>query len=286
MIDIILETLIDSVKILPFLFLSYLIIEFIEHKSSQKLQKSLSASGKYSKVVGAALGIIPQCGFSAIAANLFSNRVITMGTLIAVFLATSDEAIPIMLTYPERSKDLIIILVIKFIIAILFGTIIDTIFKNKNKTNDTTKEMHEHIHDTCKNCDCEHGILKSSIYHTLNIFLFLIIISFVINIIIHYIGMDTFEKFILSGSIFQPFIASIIGLIPNCASSVLLTKLFIDGSISLGSIIAGLSTGAGVGSIILFKTNKNVKENFKILGLVYIIGVFCGIIVDLIIKIL
>ena len=209
-----------------------------------------------------------------------------MGTLIAVFLATSDEAIPIMLTYPERSKDLIIILVIKFIIAILFGTIIDTIFKNKNKTNDTTKEMHEHIHDTCKNCDCEHGILKSSIYHTLNIFLFLIIISFVINIIIHYIGMDTFEKFILSGSIFQPFIASIIGLIPNCASSVLLTKLFIDGSISLGSIIAGLSTGAGVGSIILFKTNKNVKENFKILGLVYIIGVFCGIIIDLIIKIL
>ena len=136
------------------LFLSYLIIEFIEHKSSQKLQKSLSASGKYSKVVGAALGIIPQCGFSAIAANLFSNRVITMGTLIAVFLATSDEAIPIMLTYPERSKDLIIILVIKFIIAILFGTIIDTIFKNKNKTNDATKEMHEHIHDTCKNCDC------------------------------------------------------------------------------------------------------------------------------------
>ena len=209
-----------------------------------------------------------------------------MGTLIAVFLATSDEAIPIMLTYPERSKDLIIILVIKFIIAVLFGTIIDTIFKNKNKTNDTTKEMHEHIHDTCKKCDCEHGILKSSIYHTLNIFLFLIIISFVINIIIHYIGMDTFEKFILSGSIFQPFIASIIGLIPNCASSVLLTKLFIDGSISLGSIIAGLSTGAGVGSIILFKTNKNIKENFKILGLVYIIGVFCGIIIDLIIKIL
>ena len=284
MIEIITETLIDSIKILPFLFISYLIIEFIEHKSSQKLQKSLSDSSKYSKIVGAALGIIPQCGFSAIAANLFSNRVITMGTLIAVFLATSDEAIPIMLTYPERTKDLIIILLIKFVIAILFGTIIDKIFKNKS--NNTTKEMNEHIHDTCKNCDCEHGILKSSIYHTLNIFLFLVIISFAINLLIKYIGMDTFEKFILSGSIFQPFIASIIGLIPNCASSVLLTKLFIDGSISLGSIIAGLSTGAGVGSIILFKSNKNMKENFKILGLVYIIGVFCGIVIDLIIKIL
>lgn len=286
MIDIITETLIDSIKVLPFLFISYLIIEFIEHKSSQKLQKSLSTSGKYSKIVGALLGIIPQCGFSAVAANLFSNRVITMGTLIAVFLATSDEAIPIMLTYPERTKDLIIILLIKFVIAILFGTIIDMIFKSKHTSNDTTKEMNDHIHDTCKNCDCEHGILKSSIYHTLNIFLFLIIISFAINLLIEYIGMDTFEKFILSGSIFQPFIASIIGLIPNCASSVLLTKLFIDGSISLGSIIAGLSTGAGVGSIILFKTNKNIKENFKILGLVYIIGVFCGIVIDLIIKIL
>ncbi len=286
MIDIITETLIDSIKILPFLFISYLIIEFIEHKSSQKLQKSLSTSGKYSKIVGAALGIIPQCGFSAIAANLFSNRVITMGTLIAVFLATSDEAIPIMLTYPERTKDLIIILIIKFVIAVLFGSIIDMIFKNKHTSKDTTKEMNDHIHNTCKDCDCEHGILKSSIYHTLNIFLFLIIISFAINLLIEYIGMDTFEKFILSGSIFQPFIASIIGLIPNCASSVLLTKLFIDGSISLGSIIAGLSTGAGVGSIILFKTNKNLKENFKILGLVYIIGVFCGIVIDLIIKIL
>ena len=287
MIDIITETLIDSIKILPFLFLSYLLIEYIEHKSSHKLEKALSASGKYSKVVGSILGIIPQCGFSAVAANLFSSRVITIGTLVAVFLATSDEAIPILLTYPEKSKDLIMILVIKFIIAVVAGTIIDAILnlkKNKEAKFDND-EMHTHMHDICKDCDCDHGLLKSSIKHTLSIFLFLVVITFIINIAVELIGDENFSKIILSGSILQPFVASIIGLIPNCAASVLLSKLYVDGSLSLGSIIAGLSTGAGVGGIILFKTNKNLKENLSILGLVYLIGAFCGIFIDLIMRI-
>lgn len=287
MIDIITETLIDSIKILPFLFLSYLLIECIEHKSSHKLEKALSASGKYSKVVGSILGIIPQCGFSAVAANLFSSRVITIGTLVAVFLATSDEAIPILLTYPEKSKDLIMILVIKFIIAVVAGTIIDAILnlkKNKEAKFDND-EMHTHMHDICKDCDCDHGLLKSSIKHTLSIFLFLLVITFIINIAVELIGDENFSKIILSGSILQPFVASIIGLIPNCAASVLLSKLYVDGALSLGSIIAGLSTGAGVGGIILFKTNKNLKENLSILGLVYLIGAFCGVFIDLIMRI-
>ena len=287
MIDIITETLIDSIKMLPFLFLSYLLIEYIEHKSSHKLENALSASGKYSKVVGSILGIIPQCGFSAVAANLFSSRVITIGTLVAVFLATSDEAIPILLTYPEKSKDLIMILVIKFIIAVVAGTIIDAILnlkKNKEAKFDND-EMHTHMHDICKDCDCDHGLLKSSIKHTLSIFLFLVVITFIINIAVELIGDENFSKIILSGSILQPFVASIIGLIPNCAASVLLSKLYVDGALSLGSIIAGLSTGAGVGGIILFKTNKNLKENLSILGLVYLIGAFCGIFIDLIMRI-
>ena len=283
MLDVIIDTLIDSIKILPFLFISYLIIEFIEHKSSKKIEKVLSTSGKYSKVAGSLLGIIPQCGFSAVAANLFSSRVITMGTLIAVFLATSDEAIPIILTYPQKSKDLILILIIKFVIAVVFGTLVDLIFK-KAHTHITSEEVHEHAHDMCKNCDCEHGILKSSLYHTLNIFIFLVLISLGINIIIELIGINTFEKFILSGSILQPFITSIIGLIPNCASSVLLSKLFANGSISLGAVISGLSTGAGVGSIILFKSNKNIKENLQILGILYVVGVICGISIDIIMR--
>lgn len=138
----------------------------------------------------------------------------------------------------------------------------------------------------CKDCDCEHGILKSTIHHTLNIFFFLLIITFGINLIVEFIGEENFSKVILSGSILQPFVASIIGLIPNCAASVLLSTLYIDGSLSLGSIIAGLSTGAGVGSIVLFKTNKNIKENLKILGLVYIIGAVCGIIIDIVLRVI
>lgn len=288
MLEIISETILDSIKILPFLFLSYLLIEYLEHKSSKKIEKILSDSGKYSKVIGGILGIIPQCGFSAIAANLFSGRVITIGTLIAVFLATSDEAIPILLTYPEKTKDLLIILGIKLLIAIIFGTIIDTILnKKKNHKSDFDEhEMHEHMHAMCKNCDCEHGILKSSIKHTLNIFVFLLAITFIINVIVELIGDENFHKIILSGSILQPFVASIIGLIPNCAASVLLSKLYVEGALSMGSIIAGLSTGAGVGGIILFKTNKNIKENLKILGLVYFIGVFCGIIIDLVMRLI
>lgn len=288
MLDIITETLIDSLKILPFLFISYLLIEYIEHKSSQKLEKVLSTSGKYSKVVGSLLGIIPQCGFSAVAANLFSGRVITIGTLISVFLATSDEAIPIILTYPERSKDLIVILILKFVIAVIAGTIIDKVLNNKKESSAKfdNNEMHSHMHEMCKDCDCEHGIFKSSLKHTLSTFLFLVIVTFIINTIVWLIGEDNFKNIILSGSIFQPFVASIIGLIPNCAASVLLSKLYVDGALSLGSIIAGLSTGAGVGGIILFKTNKNLKENLTILGLVYFIGVFCGIIIDLIMRIL
>ena len=286
MLDVFMDALIDSLKILPFLFLSYLLIEYIEHKSSEKLEKALSTSGKYSKVVGSILGIIPQCGFSAVAANLFSSRVITMGTLVAVFLATSDEAIPVILTYPEKSKDLLLILGIKFIIAIIFGTLVDMIFTKKHTAEENSHDMHEHMHDMCKDCDCEHGILKSSLKHTIQIFIFLLVFSIIIGGFVEFIGEERFSKIILSGSIFQPFVTSIIGLIPNCASSILLSKLYVEGAISLGAIISGLSTGAGVGGILLIKTNKNMKENLKILGLVYFIGAFCGIIVDVISRII
>lgn len=288
MLDIITDTILDSIKILPFLFLSYLLIEYIEHKSSQKLQKALSTSGKYSKVAGSLLGILPQCGFSAVAANLFSGRLITIGTLISVFLATSDELIPIMISHPEMTKDLVIILLVKLLIAIIAGSIIDGVL-NKRKKKESKydeHEMHEHVHEICKDCDCEHGMIKSTIRHTLSIFFFLLIITFGINLIVEFIGEENFSKIILSGSIFQPFVASIIGLIPNCAASVLLSSLYIEGTLSLGSIIAGLSTGAGVGSIILFKTNKNIKENLKILGLVYIIGAVCGIIIDIVLRVI
>ena len=286
MLDIIIDTLIDSIKMLPFLFISYLIIEMIEHKSSNKLRKILSSSGKYGIVVGSCLGLIPQCGFSVTASNLYSGRVITLGTLIAVFLATSDEAIPVLLSHPNNITALIKILLVKFIIAIFFGFLIDLVIKKimRNKIGDSQEQqVHEHIHQVCSHCHCnDGGIIKPTIKHTFSIFLFIMIVSFLLNLCIYLIGEENLSKILMSGTIFQPFIAGIIGLIPNCASSVLLTQLYMSGSISFGAIVAGLATGAGLGIAVLFKTNHNQKENFKIVGMLYLIGVLSGVVIQIV----
>lgn len=283
--EIIIDTLIDSVKMLPFLFISYLIIEYIEHKSSKKLEKILSNSGKFSTIAGALLGCIPQCGFSLTASTLYSSRVISLGTLLAVFLSTSDEAIPVLLSHPESGLSIVKILLTKLVIAIIIGFLIDFVMKKLNKNKEKKEHLHEvdeHIHNMCTNCDCEHGILKSTIKHTCEIFLFLIIVIFLLNVTIYYIGEENLSKLLMTGNIFQPFVAGLIGLIPNCASSVLLTELYISGNISFASIIAGLSAGAGMGTVVLFKSNKNIKENIKIVILLYLAGSLSGFLIELI----
>lgn len=282
MLDVILDTLIDSIKMLPFLFISYLIIEFIEHKSSKKIEKTLKESGKFGPAIGGLLGTFPQCGFSVTAATLYASRVITLGTLIAVFLTTSDEAIPVMLSHPESFPILIKLLLFKLLIGICCGFIIDLIFRKKQSTKEQIKDTQGHIHNMCSHCDCDHeGILKPALKHTFNVFIFIAIFAFILNIIIYYIGEENLSKLLMTGSIFQPLIAGLIGLIPNCAASVLLTELFLSGSISFASIVAGLSTGSGLGLIILFKENKNIKENLKILAIVYGIGVAIGMLMQL-----
>ncbi len=284
MLDVILDTLIDSLKLLPFLFLSYLLIEFIEHKSSKTLEKILKNSGKFGSVIGSALGIVPQCGFSVTASNLYASRVITIGTLIAVFLSTSDEAIPVLLAHPNNASLIIKIIVFKFIIGIIAGLFIDFILRKKHNLNDEVQDVHEHMHEMCSHCDCKegHSILKPALKHTINIFIFILIVSFILNTIIYIIGDDRLSKILMNGSIFQPIISALIGLIPNCASSVLLTELYIAGNISFASIIAGLCSGAGIGMVVLFKVNHNVKENLKILVSVYGISCLFGIIISLI----
>ena len=221
--DIILDTLLDSLKMLPFLFLSYLIIEFIEHKSSKKIEKALKNSGKCGPIIGGILGIFPQCGFSVTAATLYASRVITLGTLVAVFLTTSDEAIPVLLSHPESMPILLKVIGLKLIIGVVIGFIIDLIFRKKHTPIEEKEKTQEHIHSMCANCDCNHsGILKSSIKHTLNVFIFILIFAFILNTLIHYIGEEMLSKLLMSGSVFQPLVAGLIGLIPNCASSCLL----------------------------------------------------------------
>lgn len=287
MIDVILDTLIDSVKLLPFLFITYLIMEFIEHKTGDKAKNIIKKSGKFGPLLGGILGIFPQCGFSAAAANLYAGKVITLGTLIAIFLSTSDEMLPVLISEAAPISTILQILAIKLGIGIIIGFAIDLIGQALIKRKQDKKEevVEEEIGHICEHehCHCEEGILKSSIKHTINIFIFIIIISFIINTIIYFIGEENLSNLILNMPIVGPIIAGIVGLIPNCAGSVILTQLYLEQVISFGSMIGGLLVGSGIGILVLFRVNKDLKDNLKILGLLYLIGVICGIIIDLII---
>lgn len=275
MVDIIFDTLIDGIKLLPFLFIVFFVLEYIEHKVSRKNKKIIENSGKYGPFIGAILGMFPQCGFSVAATNLFSARVITFGTLIAIYLSTSDEMLPILLSNGLPITFILKIMLMKVTIGMIAGFIIDYLLKNKISLKS--------IHDICEeeHCDCKHSLIKSTIKHTLNIFSFIIITSFILNTLIFLIGEDNLSKLLLKGNIFAPLLASLIGLIPNCASSILLSELYLSSTISFGSMMAGLLTGSGVALLVLFKTNKNVKENIFILGSIYFIGSIVGLIINL-----
>ena len=278
MMDCIMDGLIDTLKLLPYLLITFLVLEFIEHKLSKKNQKLLEKNKKIGPLVGGLLGSLPQCGFSSMAANLFSARVITMGTLIAVFLSTSDEMLPIMLSKKTDIKLLLSIVGFKVIVGIIIGFIIDLIYRKKLKKEEI-KELCEHDH-----CDCKHkNIILASLIHTLKIGLFILIANLLINIIIYKVGEENVSSILLNNNILTYFAASLIGLIPNCAGSVIITELYLSNLITIGTLLAGLLTGSGLGILLLFKANKNIKENISILSIIYIIGVIIGIIVDLVI---
>ena len=274
MVDVIVDTLIDLAKLLPFLFVAFLILEIIEHKLSNKSKDKIAKAGKLGPLVGSLLGAVPQCGFGSMATNLYAARVISLGTLISIYLSTSDEMLPIMLSSDVEISFIIKILSIKVLIGLVCGFLIDMFYRKKEVN---------HIVDMCEDehCDCEHGILKSSLKHTFNIIIFIAIVSFIINIAMYYLGEDSLSKLFMKDSIFGPFISSLVGLIPNCGASVAITELYLNSSISMGSLIGGLLTGSGVSLLVLFKTNKNIKENINILLTVYSIGVIFGIIIDI-----
>lgn len=274
--EIILEAIIDSLKILPFLFVAFLLMEYFEHKLSKKAKKSVEKSGKFGPIIGGILGAFPQCGFSVAATNLYAAKLITIGTLITIYLSTSDEMLPILLSNDVELSLIFKILGIKVLVAIIFGVIIDLIWKQK-------KDKHNHIHEICEDehCGCEKNIFVSTINHTANITIFIIIVNLILNGVMHYIGPDAISKLLMKNTFLEPVFTSLLGLIPNCASSVIITELYLSGSISFGAMLAGLLTGSGVALVVLFKVNKNIKENIKILFTIYFIGVLVGIIFNL-----
>lgn len=275
MLEVIEEAVIDSVKLVPFLFITYLIMEYIEHKTGNKTKNIIKKSGKFGPFFGSLLGIFPQCGFSVSATNLYAGRVITLGTLIAVYLSTSDEMLPIFISEAVPAITIIKILFVKFIIGMIAGFIIDALIRIFNKN----EKQEEKIEDLCEkeHCHCDHGIVKSALKHTLNIFVFILIITLLINIAIYFIGEERIADFIQINPILGPAITSLIGLIPNCAASVILTQLYLEKVISASALISGLLVGAGVGLAVLFKTNKGIKENIKVIAILYLIGVIAGL---------
>ncbi len=282
MLEVIEDTLLDSVKLLPFLFLTYLAMEYLEHRTSNKTKRIIRNSGKAGPFFGAILGAFPQCGFSAAASNLYAGRVITLGTLISIYLSTSDEMLPVFISEQAGVSLIVKVLLAKIVIGMAMGFLIDFLIRTFKKP--VIKEIKVNIEGVCEHdhCHCEKSIVKSSLKHTVTIFVYIVIISFILNTIIYFIGEETLGNVILNRPTIAPLISTIVGLIPNCAASVVLTQLYLNGVMSIGAMMSGLLAGAGVGVLVLFKENRDIKENLQILGLLYVIGVFCGIVIDLV----
>lgn len=273
MADVIIDTLLDTLKLIPFLLLTYVVMEYLEHRTGDKVNKVVRKAGKLGPAIGSILGVVPQCGFSAAASNLYAGKVITLGTLIAIFLSTSDEMLPILISEQVSLSLIGKILLLKVCIGAATGFLIDLVLRGK-------KEEHEHIHDLCEHdhCHCEKGIFRSALSHTAQITLFILIISFVLNTVLHFVGEDALAGLILNRPVLGPVLAGLVGLMPNCASSVVITQLYLQGVINIGSMMAGLLVGSGVGLLVLFRVNPDKKENLKILLLLYAIGVLSGIV--------
>lgn len=278
LLDILKDATIDSVKLIPFLFVTYLIMEYLEHKTSDKTKTQIKESGKWGPIIGGFLGAFPQCGFSVSATNLYVGRIISLGTLIAVYLSTSDEMIPVFLLEAVPINIILKLLGIKILISIIAGVFIDLIFqKTKNINKTEISEICEH-----ENCHCDDGIVKSAFKHTVSITLFIFVIGVFLDALISLVGEENISNLILNRPVLGPIIASLVGLIPNCAASVIIAELYIAGMIADGTMIAGLLVSAGVGLLVLLRMNKNIKENLKIIALLYSIGVICGIVLELI----
>lgn len=278
-LDSLIDAIMDSLKILPFLLITYIILEFIEHKAGDKFNNIIKNAGILGPVIGGVLGALPQCGFSTAASNFYAGRIITLGTLISIFLSTSDEMLPIMIASNTSIFIILKIIFLKIVLGMFFGIIIDLLLRKKEINNIAHIGLGDnHMHDDCKE---EEGFMVSAIKHTFNIFLFIFVFTFILNICIGFIGQDNLSTFILNKPIIGSLLSALVGLIPNCAGSIIITNLYLNAGLGFGAMMSGLLVSAGVGLLVLFKVNKDKKENIKILLLLYIIGAMCGIVFDL-----
>lgn len=280
MLDVIIDSLLDTAKLLPFLYLTYLFMEFLEHKSGGAAEAWLRRSGKIGPLIGGALGIVPQCGFSVAATGLYTGRIITAGTLIAVYLSTSDEMLPILISEGAPALFVLKILLTKLAIGIIFGFLTDLMFRVLKRGGEKDSPKIEELCEKEK-CHCEGHFALSALKHTLHVVIFILAFSFILNTVIYLIGEETISAFVLDKPLLGNIIASIVGMIPNCASSVILTELYLENVISVGAMLSGLLVNAGIGLAVLFKNNRPIKDSFMILTILFVIGVTAGTIIDI-----
>ena len=274
MLDLIIDVLLDSLKVLPFLFGAYLLIELLETVSEEKTVALVHKAGKWGPVFGGTLGVIPQCGFSAATANLYAGGLITRGTILAVFLSTSDEMLPIFLSRSVPLPLILKVLAYKLTVGVIVGLAVDAVEKH---------EAREHIHELCEQegCNCEDGVWRSALRHTVKIFGFLLLVNFLLGLAVETVGEERLAGFILNKPVVGSLLAGLIGLIPNCAASVVITELYLQGGMSIGAMLSGLLVGSGVGILVLCRMNKNWKDNARTVGLLYAAGVLFGSLAEL-----
>lgn len=338
---VLLDTILEFIPVIAVLFLSYLLMEWMEHRMGERAERAIAKAGPFAPAAGALLGCVPQCGFSAAAAGLYAGRVITLGTLYAVFFATSDEMLPIMLSAAFRGKfapwSILRVIGGKLVIGTLVGMLVDLVLRlfrlatkrwhhgeepenaaphghvhahlhdhahshihedaqapaaedDTERVHASEEHSHDHehhhevgqIHELCERtgCHCEDGILKSALRHTVHIGVFLLIFSFLLNLLFHFIGDGALKTFLSGRGVLTCFLASLVGLIPSCAASLAVTELYLAGAISVGALYAGLLTGAGVGVLVLCRLNRPVRETVFIVIALYLMGALVGLLID------
>lgn len=279
---VVLHAIEDHVGIIPFLFVTYCIMESMEHAVAGRTRAVMKYSGKLGPLLGGLFGLLPQCGFSAAAASFYSGGVITLGTLLAIFLSTSDEMLPILISETVPVVTIGKLLAAKLLIGIAVGFLVDFSLKRIGKGHVVQK----HIHDLCEHehCHCEGeqaSIWKSALVHTVRVFGFLLLVSVLLNAVLEFGGEEVLESFANNPSYLAAIVTGLVGLVPSCAASVIITQLYLKGLISAGAMMAGLLVGAGVGLLVLYRTNRPLKQNVKITALLYGIGVAAGLLIDL-----
>lgn len=312
LVDVLADSVIDTLKLIPFLLVTYLAMEALEHFASNKVKEAVEHAGAAGPVVGALLGALPQCGFSAMAATLFSGRVVTAGTLVAVILSTSDEMIPVFVAHQEPASRMLSIIAIKVVLGIAAGLLLDLVLRLLHRAGDG----HTHIHELCEreHCHCEEadeldeehhdrdhhgdhhghhehghhhghghshhgawGIVRSACVHTAQVTAFIFLISLLLGLIIEGLGVDSIRSTLAYHPVRATFIAALVGLIPNCGASVAIAELFLDGTLATGPMLAGLLSSGGVGLLVLWRTNADVRQNVYVTLLVYVVAVLAGL---------